>query len=78
MTRFPKDGFADTCTGYGRPEHGADVVTDEALCADCSLALTVSCAARRDAARVTQGCPGGCRDHAHGSRYYDCNCCYGD
>lgn len=77
---FPMDGFADTCTGYRGDEHGADVTFD-GLCIDCSRTLQLECAERDQAARAARlanVCPGGCRDHAHGARYYDCMCCYGD
>lgn len=77
---FPLDGFADTCTGYRVPEHGADEVID-GLCMNCSRTLQIECSERDVAARsarLANQCPGGCRDHAHGSRYYVCMCCYGD
>ena len=82
VKHFPMDGFADTCIGHGRPPHGADYVDDqEVLCGECSTALLVECnerSARSMRERRAAQCPGGCRDHEHGTRYHDCLCCYGD
>lgn len=76
--RFPLDGFQDTCPGIGRDAHGSNdflFLDSGGYCAGC---LNEE-AARLAVGRATrQECPGGCRDHTHGTRYYDCLCCYGD
>jgi len=78
--KFPMDGFEDSCNGYKVPEHGSNAVID-GLCMDCSRKLQIECAEADQAARARRLgnlCPGGCNGHSHGSRYYDCICCYGD
>lgn len=86
VQKFPMDGFADTCTGFGRPLHGTNEelgTGNDALCADCKQRLldTIkdeSCGGATYQHSRGLICPSGCKDHTHGSRYYDCLCCYGD
>ena len=86
---FPMDGFADTCVGYGNAADGGcdlhgtndDLSKTNGLCAECDARLQAEIRAsfqQHRAQQVANLCPGGCKDHAHGSRYYGCLCCYGD
>lgn len=82
IAKFPLDGFADTCTGFGREAHGTDEelgTGNDALCSACKARLNAEVAAERSAVRpsnVRQSCA--CVGHQHGAKYYDCMCCYGD
>jgi hypothetical protein len=74
--KFPMNGFEDSCVGIDDvAEHGTNVLTDDGLCPSCTEILSKAVAGWREV-KPTQ-C-GNCKDHSHGSRYYDCMCCYGD
>lgn len=84
VQKFPMGGFADTCTGYKREPHGTNDELGtgiDAICTDCADHEEQDM--RLDAERIrrqreTHSCGCAARGHAHGSRYYDCLCCYGD
>lgn len=81
---FPVDGFADTCTGWGREIHGTNDVLGtgpvDSLCVECRARFLAETEQTQQIVTFAQRrqCPGGCTGHIHGTRYYDCLCCYGD
>lgn len=85
VRKFPMNGYADTCIGYGNAADGGcdlhgtdeDIASHETgLCSLCEQRLLND---SKPQPNLTNGCPTGyCTDHTHGSRYYDCLCCYGD
>ena len=76
--KFPiYDGFADTCIGM-TASHGTneDMEAQNGFCADCQAQIDAATA--HLFVRPTQQATNCCSGHVHGSRYYDCMCCYGD
>jgi len=79
--KFPMNGFEDSCVGYGVAEHGTNFLTEDGLCPSCTATLSKAVAETNQQAlmaRLGNNCPGGCKDHLHGEKYFNCMCCYGD